>query len=92
MKVKQTIKFIEGKFSPEDAKEVLVSLINNKINFHSMKDFSSQERFGKPSEGAQKRIKELKVSGEKIILLIQQAVDNNTNLRIQSSINIAFEK
>ena len=92
MKAKQPIKFIEGKFSPQEAKEVLVDLINHKINFHSMINFSSEERFGKPVEGSQKRIEELKLSGEKIILLIQQAVDDNTSLRIESSINIAFEK
>ncbi len=92
MKAKQPIKFIEGKFSPEEAKEVLVDLINHKINFHSLKNFSSEERFGKPVEGSKKRIEELKESREKIILLIQQAVDKNKNLRIESSINISFEK
>ncbi len=92
MKAKQPIKFIEGKFSPEEAKEVLVDLLNHKINFHSLKNFSSEERFGKPVEGSQKRIEELKESREKIIVLIKQAVDKNTNLRIESYINIAFEK
>ncbi len=91
MKAKQPIKLIEGNFSPEDAKVILVELINHKIHFHSLKNFSSEERFGKPEEGAQKRIEELKESREEIILLIQQAVDNNTNLRIESSIFISFE-
>ncbi|CAN5792595.1 hypothetical protein BH11BAC3_BH11BAC3_40230 [soil metagenome] len=89
---KKDIKFIDGKFSPEDAKEILVNLMNHKIRFHSMKNFSSEERFGKPVEGSQKRIDELKASREKIILLIQQAVDDKSDLRIESSINIAFEK
>lgn len=92
MKAKQPIKFIEGKFSPEEAKEILVDLLNHKIRFHSLKNFSFEERFGKPVEGSQKRIEDLKASREKIILVIQQAKDNNTNLRIESSINIAFEK
>ena len=92
MKAKQAIKFIEGKFSPEDAKEILTDLINHKIHFHSLKNFSYEERFGKPVEGSKKRIEELKKSREKIILIIQQATDNNTNLRMESSINITFEK
>lgn len=92
MKATQTIKFIDGKFSPEEAKELIVDLINHKIHFHSMKNFSSEERFGKPVEGSQKRKEQLKASREEIVLLLQQAVDNNTNLRIKSSINIAFEK
>jgi hypothetical protein len=92
MKAKYPIKFIEGKFSPDDAKEILIDLINYKIHFHSLKNFSYEECFGKPVEGSQKRIEELKATREKIILLIQQAIDNNTNLRIESSIHIAFEK
>ncbi len=91
MTTKQPIKLIEGKFSPADAKVVLVELINHKIHYHSLKNFSSEERFGKPQEGAQKRIEDLKASREEIILIIQQAIDNNTNLRIESTINITFE-
>ncbi|CAN5222960.1 hypothetical protein BH11BAC5_BH11BAC5_17770 [soil metagenome] len=92
MKANQHIKFIEGKFCPEEAKELLVNLINNKIQFHTMKNFSSEERFGKPVEGSQKRITELKESREKIILMIRQAVDEKAHLRIESAINIALEK
>lgn len=92
MKTNQSIRFIEGKFSPEDAKEILTDLINHKIRFHTLKNFSYEERFGKPVEGSQKRIEELVASREKVILLIQQAVDNNTNLSIESSINITFKK
>ncbi len=92
MKAKKSVKFIEGKFSPVDAKEILTGLMNHKINFHSLKNFSSEVRFGKPWEGSDKRIEELKVSREEIILMIQQAIDNNTNLRIESFIHISFEK
>lgn len=92
MKATQSVKFIEGKFSPAEAKEILNGLINHKIHFHSLKNFSSEERFGVPLEGSQKRIKDLQASKEAIILIIEQAVDNNTNLKIESSINITFEK
>jgi len=92
MKAKQSVKFIEGKFSPVDAKEILTGLMNHKIHFHSLKNFSSVVRFGVPLEGSHKRIEELKASREKIILIIQQAIDKNTNLRIESSILISFEK
>lgn len=92
MKENKPIKFIEGKFSPADAKEVLLTLINHKISYHSLKNFSSEERFGKPVPGSQKRIQQLKKSREKIVHLIQQAVEHKLNLRIESSINIVFEK
>lgn len=92
MKVTQNINFINGIFGPNDAKEILVDLLNHKIEFHSMRNFSSEERFGKPNEESCKRMKELKESREKILLIIQQSVDQDTNLKIESSINITFEK
>ena len=32
-----TINLIDGEFSPGDAKEILIDLINKKIQFHSLK-------------------------------------------------------
>ena len=58
MKKKQDFKFIEGEFTPQDAKEVLIDLYTSKINFHLMKNFSSSERFGKDDKTASKRIPE----------------------------------
>ncbi len=92
MKLKEPIKLIEGKFSPEDAKEVLLELINHKINFHSLKNFSSEERFGKSIEGSKKRIEYLKKAKEKVVEIIDKAKHDNCNLRLESCINISFEK
>ena len=92
MKLKEPIKLIEGKFSPEDAKEVLLELINHKINFHSLKNFSSEERFGQSIEGSKKRIEYLKKAKEKIVKIIDKATDTNCHLRLESSINIFLEK
>ena len=92
MKIKEPIKLIEGKFSPEDAKEVLLELINHKINFHSLKNFSSEERFGQSLEGSKKRIEYLKDAKTKIIELIGKAKQTNSYLKLESTINISFEK
>ena len=92
MKLKEPIKLIEGKFSPEDAKEILLELINHKINFHTLKNFSSEERFGQSIEGSKKRIEYLKEAKEKIVEIIDKAKLDNSSLRLESSINIFFEK
>ena len=47
-------------FSPSGASEVLFGLISSKIHFHSMENFSSNERFGKDKPNSQRRIKALK--------------------------------
>ena len=92
MKLKEPIKLIEGKFSPEEAKEVLLELINHKINFHSLKNFSSEERYGKSIKGSNKRIEYLKEAKEKIGEIIVKAKNTNSKLRLESFINISFEK
>jgi hypothetical protein len=60
MKHTESIKLVEGTFSGIEAKEILVDLISKKINFHHLKNFSSEERFGKTCELSLDRIQELK--------------------------------
>ena len=50
------LKLIEGKFLHDEAKEILRNIFSAKINFHQMKNFSSQERFGKDDKTAVKKI------------------------------------
>jgi len=90
MKKVQTLKLIDGEFSAQDAKEVLMSLYSSKLNFHQMKDFSSTERFGKNDETAIKRIPELKESMTVIAAIIQEATDTKNNLLVTASVNIEF--
>ncbi len=83
------IKFIEGCFSPAEAADVLLSLLNDKIKFHTVKslnlrrgesneDFSSSERII--------RLKEAKKYVEKLVLLAHQ---NGKALEIDSIIKIS---
>jgi hypothetical protein len=45
MQNKSEHKLIDGIFEPDEAKNMLNSLINNKINFHNLEDFSNSIRF-----------------------------------------------
>ena len=90
MKKRQTLKLIDGEFSAQDAKEVLLSLYSSKLNFHQMKDFSSNERFGKNDETASKRIPELKESMTAISAIIQDATIKKKNLIVTATVNIEF--
>lgn len=84
----ETLTLIEGNFSPVEAKEILMNIFSTKINFHKVKNFSSQERYGIDDEKAQKRILELILSVEKIKQVIAEAKESNRNLVITSQINI----
>lgn len=86
----EQLNLIEGTFTDEEAKEILMNIFLTKIHFHEMKNFSSQERFGKQDEIAKKRIPLLKKEKEKVLQIISQAKLNNKKLLITSEINISL--
>lgn len=81
---------IKGTFNEEDAKEILMNVFSAKIKFHELKNFSSQERFGKEDETAKKRIPDLKKSMHKIQDMIADAKAKNKKLIITSEVNISI--
>jgi hypothetical protein len=84
----ENLNLIDGVFSNEEAKEILMNVFSTKILFHELKNFSSEERFGKPDKTASKRIPELKKEVEKVLQILSEAKINNKTLRISSEINI----
>jgi len=81
---------IDGIFEPDEAAEILLNLLKSKINFHKIKNWSSQERFGKEDEIAQKRIPELQKEVEKLHVVLGQAQAQNKKLAVRSEINITL--
>ncbi|MFV8344695.1 hypothetical protein [Flavobacterium sp. ZB4P13] len=81
---------IEGNFSDVEAREVLIPILSSKINFHKIKNWSSQERFGEDDEIAQKRIPELKNEIEKLQMILSEAKAKNKRLLVSSQINISL--
>ena len=81
---------IEGVFLNEEAKDILKGIFTAKIEFHQLKNFSSQVRFGKDDETAQSRIPALKKELEKLENILSEAEKVNKKLIIHSEINISF--
>jgi len=90
MKNKKKLTFIEGDFTYDEAKEILINIFSSKINFHTMKNWSSQERFGKDDEIAQKRIPALKNEMKKIEGILSEAKAKNKKLVVSSDIKISL--
>ncbi len=90
MNMVEQVTIIDGVFSETDAKEILLNIISTKIHFHSMKNFSAQERFGKEDAISVKRMADLNHDLEKIKEILHQAVVNNLNLSIHSNIHISL--
>eukprot|EP01023_Acetabularia_acetabulum_P017123 TRINITY_DN18516_c0_g1_i10.p1 TRINITY_DN18516_c0_g1~~TRINITY_DN18516_c0_g1_i10.p1 ORF type:complete len:139 (-),score=13.42 TRINITY_DN18516_c0_g1_i10:296-712(-) len=82
------IKLIDNTYSPADAREVLCSLLNDKITFLNVQIHSIHERFGKNAMHLKKRITELQNEKTELLHLIKEWQDGDTELEIQSVINI----
>lgn len=88
MKNTNEFKLIQGVFTPDEGKEIVMNAFIQKINFHQNKNFSSMERFGNEDVSSIKRIPELKISINKLSELIKIAKQNNQMLEITSEIII----
>ncbi|MEO6818774.1 MAG: hypothetical protein ABI266_02400 [Ginsengibacter sp.] len=91
METTKTVDLVKGIFTPEEAKLILSGLINHKINFHYMKNFSSRERLGVPVDGSQKRISDLTKSRGEIFEIIEKAVEQKCQIKIDSTISISID-
>ncbi len=92
MKSENKFKLIEGVFNPDDAKEVIINLLQNKLQFHSNKLFSSEIKFGIKDEYSKERLKQLNQSKTELLEILKECELNNYSLKINSSIEIEIIK
>jgi hypothetical protein len=85
------LNLISGKYTPLESKEVLLKLVDIKINFHKIKNLKSQVNSERPDEESVKRINELEEIRAQIVSLIQEAIDGNHNVEVESILNVAIE-
>jgi hypothetical protein len=81
-------RLIDGEFNQKDAKEIIIQLINDKINFHVRRNFSSKIRFGHADEVSENRIISLKSDLDTIVKLFDQKEASDTKFRLQANIEI----
>jgi hypothetical protein len=86
----EKLSLIEGQFSPEDAKLILINIFLTKINYHELRNLSSKEKFGEEDPFASKRISELKGSIDKMLHLFKDAELKKKKLTITSEIVISI--
>ena len=79
---------ISGVFEFEDAREVLLSLINQKISFHNLRNFSMQERFGINDGVSEFKIQELFKVRLAIMEYLLLAKSLGCKLSVHSNISI----
>lgn len=87
---KYQFKLIQGDFSPQDAKTVLMSVINSKINFHNLNSFSEFVKNNEDCETSKQRISVLTASLVDINKLLEESDRNGKRLKINGDITIEF--
>ena len=50
MKVLNDFKLVDGVYNLQEVKEIVLTLLDDKIKFHQLKDFSDSERLGKTDD------------------------------------------
>ena len=88
MKNDNNLTLIDGVFTPQDAREILLNIFSSKIRFHKAKNFSLKERFGIEDELANKRVVLLREAIEKLESILLLCEKNDESLIIKSEIII----
>ncbi len=84
------IKLIDGEFDAVEAREILLKLIDFKINFHEAKIFSAQERNTSPGLHSMLRINELKQARAELTAMFNE-LSNEDILKIHSNVELLIE-
>ena len=85
------LKLIAGKFSPPEARKVILDLIRSKINYHNLEAFSIKERYDNGDVSySEQRIEELKEAGRHLEAIVNNASEKGVNLKVESFIDITF--
>ena len=75
-------------FTHDEAKEIIMNMFSSKLNFHNIKNWSSQERFGKNDAIAQEKIPALRNEMKRLEEILIEAKTKNKKLVVSSAINI----
>ncbi len=80
---------IDGEFSTEEARTILMTLIENKIRFHQQENLSQEERFGIAGKRSSRRIDQLLQTKADLAAVIDDAQTSGERLAINCTIEIS---
>lgn len=87
--VNQKIQLVKGKFTPNEASEIIMSFIDKKINFHKLQRLQIWENcHATKTKAIDARIKELEQEKEIARNVINQSREQGLNLSINSTLDI----
>jgi hypothetical protein len=87
---KKSYRLISGVFQPDQASQLLMTLIQDKLSFHQRNNWSRRERFGESEEAGTKRMGELRQTKADMAALIEEAKADGMALTINCNIEITL--
>lgn len=87
---KKEFQLIDSVFAPDEATSLLLSLINNKINYHKIDDFSNHIRYDRDSTHSRKRIEELLKTSDELKEFTREAKIKGVRLIVKSRIYLEY--
>lgn len=79
---------IEGEFTPEEAREILMNLLCEKIRFHEVQVLAKQERKEDGLTRHEERIADLKATRSKLKDLIKLSEQSGGSLKLSAVLSI----
>lgn len=84
----ENVKFIDGRFSPAEAADILFSIINDKIKFHTVKSLNLSHEEQGTNKNSEERIRRLKDAKKIIEKSVLKAHRDGFELEVNSTIEI----
>lgn len=92
MSSKKTFTLVKGSYTPEEAREILMNLIQSKIQFHNIRKLSCFEKSGTRDEKSEDRIEDLRKTQNKILEMLKESEKKGVKkVVINSTIDLTLE-
>lgn len=92
MENKIEFKLIDNVFTTSDASSLLTTLIDEKIRYHKLDDFSNYIRQSRDEQHSKERIAELDETKASLRAWIELAKQNTSHLIVKSTVTIEFDE
>ncbi len=89
---KHQFNLIDNTYSVDEAKELLLALVNDKIKFLDMHMFSLNERFGTDTTHLVKRVKELKASRAELVDVLRKLENDQHSIDINCAVKLTINE
>ncbi|MEM9380447.1 MAG: hypothetical protein AAGB93_10910 [Planctomycetota bacterium] len=82
---------IDGEFQADDAKDMLLTLIDREINAFKLRSLSALVRADEPDDGALAQISDLNATRERVELVVSEAIASGRRIRVHSTVQLEIE-